>query len=206
MTANRLEPFQLALRELRNRLTAGAYASGARLTAGELAAELGLSPTPMREVLARLTGEGLLEDRRGQGFFLRRLSARDVADLYALTLRHLEIASEALRRAPAAPAADPPAATTPDGAIATADRLFARWVAEAGGAMLSRSFLRVQTQLAPVRRLEPRHLDDLVEEYERLATATPGDQRTLAVRRFFRRRQRVAGRLAEDLEPPLQPA
>jgi len=203
MTANRLEPFHLALHELRNRLTTGAYASGARLTAGELAAELGVSPTPMREVLARLTGEGLLEDRRGQGFFLRRLSARDVADLYALNLMHLEIASEALRRAPAAPAADPPAphaATAADGAIATADRLFARWVAEAGGAMLSRSFLRAQTQLAPVRRLEPRHL-----EYERLATATAGDQRTQEVRRFFRRRLRVAGRLAEDLEPPPQP-
>jgi len=203
MAPNRSEPFQLALGELRRRLTAGVYPSDARLTAGALAGELGLSPTPMREALARLTGEGLLEDRRGQGFFLRRLSARDVADLYALNLLHLELALAGGRRPDlsGAAAAPPEATGTSDAAVAASDRLFARWVADAGGAVLSRSFLRVQGQLAPVRRLEPRYLVNLEGEYLELARDAAIVSRVSRLRRYFRRRLRLAAQLAQGLEP-----
>ena len=61
------EPFHVALATLRERLRTGAYRPGVRITAVDLADELRLSNTPVREALARLAGEGLVEDRRGQG-------------------------------------------------------------------------------------------------------------------------------------------
>lgn len=115
MAARRSEPFLQAVAELRRRLSVGELPQDSRLSAAELAAELGLSPTPMREALARLAGEGLLEDRRGEGFFVRRLAARDVADLYRLAQAHLQIAIAAARPPPPG---RPPAAAWPRARIA----------------------------------------------------------------------------------------
>ena len=95
--ATRAEPFLIALASLRERIGEGAVAPGARIAVNETADALGLSATPVREALARLAGEGLLEDRRGQGFFVRILSAADIADLYRLSLAHLLIALDAHR-------------------------------------------------------------------------------------------------------------
>ena len=61
------DAFGNALQALRQRLRDGAYAPGAPLVIIELAHELNISATPMREALARLAGEGLIEDRRGVG-------------------------------------------------------------------------------------------------------------------------------------------
>ena len=82
----------LALAQLRERLRDGGFPPGMRIAATEVADTLKLSATPVREALSRLAGEGLLEDRRGQGFFLRPLSGVDIADLYRLSLTHLAMA------------------------------------------------------------------------------------------------------------------
>ena len=55
MPLQRSGPFLSALTELRRRIARGAYRPQMHLAAADLAAELGLSPTPMREALARLT-------------------------------------------------------------------------------------------------------------------------------------------------------
>jgi DNA-binding GntR family transcriptional regulator len=203
MTAKRSEPFLVALAELRRRLRTGALPPESRLGAAELAAELGLSPTPMREALARLVGEGLLEDRRGLGVFVRRLSVRDVADLYRLNQMHLEIALAAPAPAQPAPGARDASAADLASPVAAVDRLFAGWVAEANGALLLRAYLRAQLQLALVRHAEALHLGDLHQEHEWLRAAgdLPPRRRLPAVRTFFRRRLRLAERLAAALEP-----
>src|SRR4051794_27914936 len=92
MVARRSETFYSVLSTVRSRLASGAYPVEARIGAAELAKEFGLSPTPMREVLARLCGEGVLEDRRGEGFFLRRLSNRDIIALHQLGASLMRIA------------------------------------------------------------------------------------------------------------------
>jgi DNA-binding GntR family transcriptional regulator len=204
MTAKRSEPFLQALTEVRRRISEGHYPAEARLTAAALAAELDISPTPMREALARLAGEGLLEDRRGQGFFLRRLSTRDIADLYRLNLEHLEIALQEPRATTSAGTATPAeSGLEPADAIRATDRLFAGWVTEAGGAVLTRSYRRVHGQLTRARGVEIHHLDDLPQEYAELVkedSKRPA-QRLPRVRTFFRRRIRIAAKLAESLEP-----
>ena len=53
--------------ELRRRVLDGRLAPGRRLKEAELAAELGLSRTPVREALSRLTVEGLLDFRANVG-------------------------------------------------------------------------------------------------------------------------------------------
>lgn len=211
MSADRSQRVLEAVKELRNRLNGGVYQPEVRLAAAELAAEFDLSPTPMREVLARLAGEGLLEERRGQGFFLRRLSNRDVADLYRLSLAHVTIALEAQRdRLPRAGADERPAIYINESgadAVLEVDRLLAEWVAGAGGRLLSRSFARLQMQLARVRRAEPNYLANMDAESTSLAHvgAAASNIRLQHARAFYRRRIRISGKLAEALENGSEP-
>lgn len=86
MTGKRRDTFGLALRELRDRVRDGRAAPGSPLMVSDLAAELNLSPTPVREAVAWLAGEALIESQRGGegGYRVRRLSRSAVEDLYAL--------------------------------------------------------------------------------------------------------------------------
>lgn len=199
MGAGRIEPFQVALASLRDRLRDGALAPGARIAASEIAADLRLSATPVREALSRLAGEGLLEDRRGQGFFVRAMSAMDIADLYRLSLAQLSIAHDPNRPALRAPSPAPPGAAVLTDPIRAVERLFADWVAETGSLALNAAHRATQIQLGPVRRAEPDLLPDLLEEAARLQGADlreAGGVRLAAVRRFHMRRIGLADRLA----------
>jgi DNA-binding GntR family transcriptional regulator len=55
---------------------------GTRLRPEDLAARMGLSPTPVKHALARLAGEGLVQHRAGLGPFVASLTVDEVADLY----------------------------------------------------------------------------------------------------------------------------
>lgn len=57
---------------------------GERINEVALAKRLKVSRTPLREALNRLTMEGLLEVRSGQGFFRCKLDPKEVFDLYQL--------------------------------------------------------------------------------------------------------------------------
>jgi hypothetical protein len=211
MNPKRAEPFLVALHTLRERLRQGDFGDERRLAATEIAGQLSLSPTPVREALARLAGEGLLEDRRGQGYFVRRPSATDVADLYRLSLAHLAIALEPRGlQPPQEPEAHREGRAAESGPLAPVvrvERLFDAWVADAGGWALLEAHQRVQGRLGPVRRREPLLIPDMAEVADVLAELTrPADRprRLAVVRAFHRRRIRLADRLAGLLEsrPP----
>jgi len=200
MSERRPEPFVLALTELRGRLRRGEIPLDRRLAATEIAAELGLSATPVREALSRLAGEGLLDDRRGEGFFVRRLSRVDVVSLYRLSFVHLALAMELAGDHPPADQ-HPPTGDRVSDPVSWTERLFAQWAADSGSRSLALNFARLQTQLAAVRRLEPRLLEDLEGEAGELAAEVdhpPDRQRRLKA--FISRRVRLAGRMAELLE------
>src|SRR3546814_9325095 len=67
------------------------FQPGQRLNEGELARELEISRTPLREAMHRLVSEGLLALVSGRGFFARPLEVKEVFDLYEARLG-LEIA------------------------------------------------------------------------------------------------------------------
>ena len=63
---------------------------GERLNEAVLAKELGVSRTPLREALNRLTAEGFLTFSANHGFFRKNLDVKEVFDLYEFRMQ-LEI-------------------------------------------------------------------------------------------------------------------
>jgi DNA-binding GntR family transcriptional regulator len=80
---------------LRDHLLSGRVPDGQLLPEAGLAAQLGVSRTPVREALARLASEGLLESA-GRSFVLPALSRADIDDIYELRLM---LEPEAVRQA-----------------------------------------------------------------------------------------------------------
>ena len=62
----------------------GRYPPGARLKEVELAAQLGMSRTPIREALRRLERDGLVEVTPNRGAAVRGWADEDIEDAYAL--------------------------------------------------------------------------------------------------------------------------
>lgn len=74
-----------AVEELRDRILAGEFAGGVRLGEVEIAGELGMSRTPVRQALLRLAAEGLVEIAPNRG---ARVIARSDAELeYVFEMR-----------------------------------------------------------------------------------------------------------------------
>ena len=195
------EPFFIALRVLRERLQEGRLPPGARITAVDLADELGLSTTPVREALSRLAGEDVVEDRRGQGYFVRRLNAADIADLYRISLALLLIALDPRR--PRRPALEPERQPAiPGDPVSDVEAAFRTWIASGGSRLLVRDFRLVQVRLGPVRRAETALLGDLAAEAAALirSEAAPRADRLALLRQFHALRIRESERLAGALE------
>ncbi|GAB3577984.1 GntR family transcriptional regulator [Amycolatopsis endophytica] len=71
-------------RILCDRIVTGAFAPGARLDPGAIAAEFGVSRTPVRDALARLEHDQLIETRPRSGTFVARPGVRDVHEVCQL--------------------------------------------------------------------------------------------------------------------------
>lgn len=75
---------EIAYRKLQARLHGGEVAGGTPLSEVALAAEFGMSRTPVREAIGQLVAEGLLEQVPNRGTVLRQLTHRDVVELYEM--------------------------------------------------------------------------------------------------------------------------
>ena len=71
-----------AYEKLRRKLESGELAPGAQLVNRKLGEELGVSTVTLREAIHRLTSEGLVEHIPNAGAFVRKLSRREVTELY----------------------------------------------------------------------------------------------------------------------------
>ncbi|OBF86316.1 GntR family transcriptional regulator [Mycobacterium sp. 852002-51163_SCH5372311] len=68
-------------RFVRNRIFDGTYASGQYIRLDQLAAELGISVTPVREALFALRAEGLIAQQPHRGFVVLPVTEQDLADV-----------------------------------------------------------------------------------------------------------------------------
>jgi DNA-binding GntR family transcriptional regulator len=68
-------------RYVRRRIFNGALPAGGYLRLDQLAAELGISVTPVREALLNLRAEGLLVQHPRRGFMVLAVTARDIVDV-----------------------------------------------------------------------------------------------------------------------------
>ncbi|MFC5747726.1 GntR family transcriptional regulator [Actinomadura rugatobispora] len=83
-------------RYLRQQITTGAYTGGMRLVEEQIADELGVSRTPVREGLQRLTSDGLvLRIRRGQ-LVVVEVDAQARAELHQLRVAFDQVAAKML--------------------------------------------------------------------------------------------------------------
>ena len=75
---------QQAYQEIRRRILSLHYAPGARLQVDEIAQDLAVSPSPVKEALKLLEAEGLVEIRARRGTMVRQFTAQDVVDVYEM--------------------------------------------------------------------------------------------------------------------------
>ncbi|EAQ02110.1 probable GntR-family transcriptional regulator [Pseudooceanicola batsensis HTCC2597] len=70
--------------EIKHGLMTGVFRPGDKLTIRDLAANLGVSPTPVREALVQLAAEGALAQVAGRSFVVPELTAESYQDLRRL--------------------------------------------------------------------------------------------------------------------------
>ncbi|MBI1203441.1 MAG: GntR family transcriptional regulator [Rhodopseudomonas sp.] len=147
---------------LRFQLRAGSFAPGERLVESNLAQQLAVSRSPVREALSRLTADGLLESH-GNGFRVAMPTAEDMQEIFEM--RRLLEPPAARQVARATPAqltgeltealARARAADTNDdfSSFADANYVFrAAWVAHVPSRRLRETILRFDDQAGLVRR------------------------------------------------------
>jgi DNA-binding GntR family transcriptional regulator len=80
----RLPAEKIAYAALRERILSGALPPGMRIVAEDLAAELNISRTPVREAFRELDAEGLLVLRPNRGAVVASLSPDELLDLFEI--------------------------------------------------------------------------------------------------------------------------
>lgn len=139
-------------------MRSGDLVMGEQLTAAEVSQTLRLSQTPVREAFARLAGEGLIEERRGSGFFAWRLDAVDLVELYDLQVAYLRAALAPQFRSGGderwAAVAQKLDATAEAQPLMAAEVNFLHLIQEGRSLALHRAHLLLADRLAPPRRAE----------------------------------------------------
>jgi DNA-binding GntR family transcriptional regulator len=75
---------ELAYLQIKRYILEGSFSEGKKLTEDTLAAQLGISKSPVREALNRLESDGLVTIEPRRGAFVRKFSLKEAADLYAV--------------------------------------------------------------------------------------------------------------------------
>jgi DNA-binding GntR family transcriptional regulator len=81
--------------KLREGIIGGYFEPGEQLVERDLCATTGVSRTVLREALRHLESEGVVESRKGDGVFVKALTAQDVRDIYEV---RMALDSEAVER------------------------------------------------------------------------------------------------------------
>jgi DNA-binding transcriptional regulator YhcF (GntR family) len=75
---------ELTYFHIKQHILDGSLEEGARLTEETLAAQLGISKSPVREALNRLESDGLISIESRRGAYVRKFSHKEARDLYEL--------------------------------------------------------------------------------------------------------------------------
>ncbi len=89
---------------LKSAIRENIYPPGHFAAENEVAAQLGMSRTPVHEAAIRLQEEGLVEVLPRRGILVRAISHRDIRETYELTIALESMAAEVLAARPSSPA------------------------------------------------------------------------------------------------------
>ncbi|WP_088182656.1 GntR family transcriptional regulator [Sphingobium sp. Z007] len=184
-------------------IMAGRFASGAILNERALAAEYGVSVSPLRDAAQRLVGEHMLEIAFGGGYRLPTITTDALRDLYrwhghlvrlVLKANRLDIDFDA----------KPYVGMQVEGqAVAMAATNLFQAIAQASGDHEHRRALRSATERLHIARLgEVRVLRNLADELQAVGIATisgRGPDRFEVLWAYHRRRIRRVGRIWEAI-------
>ncbi|MBJ7483474.1 MAG: GntR family transcriptional regulator [Brevundimonas sp.] len=165
--------FAVARKALSGYAAAGRFGWGHPLVATSLAAELGLSPTPVREALAHLAGEGIVEHRPGRGYFAPSPTAADIVGLYELHEQFLRWSSRPVV------IVEWPAGDDPTDEILQIEAVFDHLAGQGKNSAVVEAYRRVSARLRPIRRIEALLQNtglDIVLEIERISTKGRPDE------------------------------
>lgn len=177
---------------LKQMLREGRYPPGSRLEANRIAEELGVSMTPVRDVLHRLVGENLVEASAGEGFHVPRLSEASLRDLYEW---HSALILMAVRTARHPLVVDEP----DDASIAARTALLFERIGEmAPNREIRLAIMSVGDRLHPFRIVESDVLEPMIGELDELAEVDNGLPQ--AIRRYHLRRMKVVAELIRRRE------
>lgn len=192
------DPFSQALEDLRDRATRGGFTPGGSVVIIEQARRLGLSTTPVREALAWLCGEGLMERAPRTGYLAPRLDAALLRDRFWVRFRCL---ATSLDLTSSLANSVTPAADLVGEAVAR--DLFDRLVRATGNRALIETFHRVDAQLrmlGDAERLVFVDIDGEARELARIEIAGSRFQLLTALDAYHRRRMENAALLVLEVE------
>lgn len=198
--ARRRDTFASALSSLRLRAHRGEFAPGQAVIVVEEARRLRMSHTPVREALACLCGEGLIERSPNEGFLYPRLDVATIRDRLRFRLTLLQLCLDAR-----SPRFGPPSGSP--SALITLQQILARLVRAQGSVAIYDAYRRVSSQLASLRHAEKRVFEGLETEAAQLVavlTTKSLQQRSSALEAYHRRRIEAAPYLLLEVEgdPP----
>lgn len=73
-----------AYHSIREQILSGEFEGGRWLREGDLASALGISRTPIREALRRLTSEGLVQHHRNRGVLVQSWTSQDLDEIFGV--------------------------------------------------------------------------------------------------------------------------
>lgn len=175
---------------LKQMLRDGVFAPGARLEANRIADQLGISMTPVRDVLYRLVGERLVTSTSGEGFHVPRFSESELRDLYEWHSVLISMALRTARRVAASAELDPPNNPADETA-----QVFEHIAAHAPNREVRVAIGEAGDRLHPYRMVEAAVLEPVIGELEALTIRGSGQLQ--AVRRYHLRRMRAVPQLLQ---------
>lgn len=195
----RRDPFMQALDSIRERARRGDFAAGRPVVIIDEARRLGLSTTPVREALAWLCGEGLIERAPLGGFLAPRLDAAVVRDRFAFRLHCVATSLDIV--------SDLQGGSLPTSLVASQDLTLAErlgiLVRSAGNQVLFDAFERIGCQLLPMAAAEKRIFPDQEDEADALMRLFDGGSLAalrLPLADYHQRRMEAAPLLILELE------
>jgi len=182
-----------AYKAIRQALRERHWQEGQHVSVARCAETCQYSPTPVREAMARLAGEGLLEERRGLGYFVPRLGPVELSELYTVA----QGTAVLLLNEPVVLCAEI-AADGAEGTLFDSGTILVTLAGQTTNSLLCLIAANLDARLAPVQPAEATMFDLTAEATEFLALLGAGDRRILQrfTNAYYSRRRKAAFEIA----------
>lgn len=165
---------------IKREVTSGQLLPGHRVDIANLCSRFGVSKSPVRNILNRLVGEGLLEPHAHDGFYRPFLTEQKLRDLYQWSQDILLLSVARIDLDAASPTAPNGEGSPEPDWVARTEVLFTTLAAQSGNAEYRQAMDNTNARLRPIRRQTPTDMFDVTAELRELNDAiSTGDRRLL---------------------------